>query len=252
MDSFHSNQLLAPPLCDVTVPVKTQMQMCSVQSTVCIWLQPVKIEPNSVVSAQMEMTVLKSSLITADPPIKTQLHTPIYSYNTTALIGLLGYRSRFYKGLFTFSQVYLHLVLSWFFYFIIFLNKWKILKDVCHTDIILAMDLLPHWIIHTTVQLEHSPWDLGGNKETSGSSSALWNFLTLLPSAVVNAITWQVKGHWFQRSQSRRASGQFWTLQRYMLWKNGVLTACGCRPGPDIALHSLEKASIILIMFLQH
>lgn len=123
MDSFHSNQLLAPPLCDVTVPVKTQMQMCSVQSTVCIWLQPVKIEPNSVVSAQMEMTVLKSSLITADPPIKTQLHTPIYSYNTTALIGLLGYRSRFYKGLFTFSQVYLHLVLSWFFLFYYFFKQ---------------------------------------------------------------------------------------------------------------------------------
>lgn len=109
------------------------------------------------------MTVLKSSLIAADPPIKTQLHTPIYSYNTTALIGLLGYRSRFYKGLFTFSQVYLHLVLSWFFFY--FLNKWKILKDVCHTDIILAMDLLPHWIIHITVQLEHSPWDLGGIKK---------------------------------------------------------------------------------------
>lgn len=156
------------------------------------------------------MTVLKSSLIAADPPIKTQLHTPIYSYNTTALIGLLGYRSRFYKGLFTFSQVYLHLVLSWFF-FLFF-------KQMENSE-----GRLSYW--HnigngSTAALNNSHYStirtfslgLRGNKETGGSSSALWNFLTLLPSAVVNAITWEVKGHWFQRSQSRRASGQFWTL----------------------------------------
>lgn len=87
----------------------------------------------------MEMTVLKSSLITADPPIKTQLHTPIYSYNTTAVVGLLGYR----RVVHIFTSV-LTLIFKLIYFIFIFLNKWKILKDVCHTDIILAMDLLPH------------------------------------------------------------------------------------------------------------
>lgn len=159
------------------------------------------------------MTVLKSSLIAADPPIKTQLHTPIYSYNTTALIGLLGYRSRFYKGLFTFSQVYLHLVLSWFFIF--FLNKWKILKDVCHTDIILAMDLLPHWIIHITVQLEHSPWDLGGIKKpvVPPVLCGIFSHYSLVQWLTQSLGKWKVTGFKGHSPEGHLANSEHW------LWK---------------------------------